>query len=263
VSFDPRLPAAPRSRIAGFALGLSAFSAIVCLYALILLRTRAVEASAAYSALLSGFALAGAAILAGVVALVVVWRTGRTGGVRAFFAIALAAAVLGGPAYVAASNFGAPRINDATTDLADPPRFERAARDRGPGDNAAPPALIPPEQAAAQRDAYPDLAPLRLALPPEDVANLAAGLVDDREWRVIGRTSFPRGGGPTGRIEAVARSPVLGLESDVAIRVRADAEGSRVDMRSASRVGAGDFGANAARIRSFLADLTAAANAAP
>ena len=54
-----------------------------------------------------------------------------------------------------------------------------------------------------------------------------------------------------GRIEAVARTLWFGFEDDVVIRVRATAAGSRIDMRSRSRVGVSDLGANAERIRRF------------
>jgi uncharacterized protein (DUF1499 family) len=57
---------------------------------------------------------------------------------------------------------------------------------------------------------------------------------------------------PSGRIEAVARTSLFHFEDDVAIRVRAEGEGSRIDARSRSRVGQSDFGANAARIVSYL-----------
>ncbi len=256
------LPAA-RSVVARCALWLAAFSACVTFYAFALTRLQAVDGASGLAALVAGLALAALAALLGVVALVVVWTSGAKGGGRAFAAIVIAAAVLGGPAYVAASRIGAPALVDVSTDLADPPRFERAGRDRGPSDLPAPPPVIPPAQAEAQRAGYPDIGPLRLALPANDVANLAIGLIDDRGWRLLGPTAFPRGGPPTGRIEAVARTPLLGLQNDVSIRIREDGEGARIDMRSASRIGRADFGANADRIRAFFADLTAAANATP
>ena len=263
MTFDFRLSPPKHSRVARGALRTAAFAAIVTFYAAVMLRTGAIDASSGLPAMLVGLGLAGLAALLGLAALVVVWRTGRTGGARATFALVISAMVLGGPAYVAGKNFRAPRIHDVSTDLVDPPRFERAAGDRAPTDLPLPPAAIPPDQANAQKAFYPDVATLRLQLAPDEVANLAAGLVEDRGWRILGPIAFPRGGGPTGRIEAVARTAVLGLAEDVSVRVRSDEAGSRVDMRSASRVGGGDFGSNAERIRKFLADLASAANAAP
>lgn len=263
MTLNLRLGPKQRSRLAGFALGLAAFAALVTLYALVLTRTRAVDAASGFAAFLSGLVLAVLAILVALAAMVVVWRTGRTGGARSFFAIVIAAAVVGGPAYAAATGLFAPRMIEVSTDLADPPRFERVARARSSAELPAPGPAIPTEQSAAQRAGYPDLGPLKLNLQPDEVSNLVIGLVEERGWRILGRTSFPRGGPPTGRIEAVARTFALGLEEDVSIRVRPDGDGSRVDMRSASRIGPADFGSNAQRVKAFLGDLATAANAAP
>jgi hypothetical protein len=253
---------AKRSLLAGAALSLAVFAALVTAYSAILIRLRAVEASAAFPAFVSGLALAALAALLAILAMVVVWRSGRKGGVRSFFALVIATLTLAGPAYVAGAGLAKPALMDVSTDLDDPPRFDRAPRDRGKADSPTP-TTIPQAQAQAQRAAYPDLTSLRLPLSPEEVSNLAIGVVEERGWRLLGPTSFPRGGPPTGRIEAVARTPVLGFSDDVSIRVRPDGDGSLVDMRSASRFGTRDFGANAARIKAFLADLSTAANVAP
>ncbi|MET0315046.1 MAG: DUF1499 domain-containing protein [Hansschlegelia sp.] len=251
-----------RSRLAGAALALAWFSILVTLYALVLLRLHAVEAFSGFAAFLAGLALAAAAALLGILAMVLVWRSGRRGGVRAFVAVVLAAGVLAWPAYVAGRNVFARATDDVSTDLADPPRFDRAG-DRAAGERPAPGLIVPAPEADRQRRAFPNLGPLRLALPADDVAGLARGLVEARGWRVLGPTGFPRGGPPTGRIEAIAPSPILGIRDAVSIRIRPDAEGARVDMRSVARLPGVDFGTNAKRIEGFLADLAAAANAAP
>jgi len=59
-----------------------------------------------------------------------------------------------------------------------------------------------------------------------------------------------------GRIEATATTRWFGFKDDVIVRIRPEAAGSRVDVRSVSRVGRGDLGANAARVREFLAKLS-------
>ena len=66
-----------------------------------------------------------------------------------------------------------------------------------------------------------------------------------------------------GVIEAVARTPIMGFRDDVVIRVTPMGQGTRIDVRSASRVGSHDFGANASRIRSLLEDLDDAVGSAP
>ncbi|MFD1703997.1 DUF1499 domain-containing protein [Methylopila henanensis] len=250
---DLKPPVRPRSRVARAALTLALFALTATAFALVALRAGAVEPFAGFVAVLAGLGVAALAAVVGVIGAVIVWRTGARGGVRALFAIAIAAALLAGPAYVAGRAFGKPQVPDVSTDLADPPAFTRARVDRKPG-------AITPAQAEAQKAAYPEIAPLRLAVPPEDAAGLVIGLIEQRGWRLLGPTSYPRGGPTRTSFEATARTPVLGLYDDVAIRIRPDGDdGARVDMRSAARIGAADFGAAAERVRSFLADLAAAA----
>ena len=79
-------------------------------------------------------------------------------------------------------------------------------------------------------------------------------IVERRGWRVLDNVS-PRGGERDGRIEAVARTLVMGFREDISIRVRTADKGVRIDMRSASRYGRHDFGSNARRIESFLAEF--------
>src|SRR5437667_189642 len=77
-------------------------------------------------------------------------------------------------------------------------------------------------------------------------------------WEVTGRDSAGGGGG--GRIEATATTAWFGFKDDVVIRVTPrGADSAVVDMRSKSRVGKSDVGANAARIRDYFAALTQAA----
>ncbi len=65
----------------------------------------------------------------------------------------------------------------------------------------------------------------------------------------------PLAGRREGRIEAVARTPIMGFREDVALRIREEPEGARIDARSSSRYGSFDFGTNASRIRSLINDI--------
>jgi uncharacterized protein (DUF1499 family) len=62
-----------------------------------------------------------------------------------------------------------------------------------------------------------------------------------------------------GRIEANETTRWFRFTDDVVIRVAPDGAGSRVDVRSVSRVGRSDFGVNAGRIRAYTAALKARA----
>jgi uncharacterized protein (DUF1499 family) len=103
----------------------------------------------------------------------------------------------------------------------------------------------PKEQTELQRKAYPDIQPLRLAVAPNLAFERAKGAIEEMGWQIV------REDPSAGRIEAVATTLWFGFKDDVVIRVAADGTGSRVDIRSKSRVGTGDLGTNAQRIRAY------------
>lgn len=105
------------------------------------------------------------------------------------------------------------------------------------------------EQTEAQRQAYPDLAPLNLPVAPNLAFERAKGAIEEAGWQIA------REDPSAGRIEAVATTFWFGFKDDVIVRVSAEGTGSRVDVRSKSRVGKGDLGTNAQRVRSYLRRL--------
>ncbi|MDX6770774.1 MAG: DUF1499 domain-containing protein [Elusimicrobiota bacterium] len=131
----------------------------------------------------------------------------------------------------------APLINDVTTTPDDPPRFR-----------ALP--AYPPANAAVQRKAYPDLAPL--ARPEEPAKAFAAAAAAARRmprWEVVYEDAA------TLALEAVAVTGLLRFKDDVVVRVTPGPAGALVHARSRSRVGKGDLGANAARLEAYLLEL--------
>lgn len=189
------------------------------------------------------FALGGIlSVLAGVSALVQAARGKGFGAGRT-------AALLGAMIFIftAVGSGGGPTTNDFTTDLHDPPVFEYAATLPA---NAGRDMAYPPTFEAEQKKCCADLASLELSVPVEkafEVALAAAGEMPT--WTVVWEDPA------SGRIEATAVTRVFGFKDDVAIRARSDGTGSRIDMRSKSRDGRGDIGANAARIRAYLASI--------
>ena len=153
------------------------------------------------------------------------------------------------------SPFEAPPIHDISTDLEDPPRFVAAARIRSRWQNS--PEHGGERVAAAQRRAYPDIAPLATRHTPAEVYERARHVMEGLGWRVLGEDAG------AGLIEAVDITPLLRFRDDVVVRIRAEAGGSRIDVRSASRLGRGDLGANAARVRRFLKALAVELNGRP
>jgi uncharacterized protein (DUF1499 family) len=166
----------------------------------------------------------------------------RAGRPSATTGLLLGALIVACVAVAVSPGRGLPRINDITTDPADPPAFSDPAR-AYPGE----------EFARAQRAAYPDLAPIRIAAAPDAAFAAARAAAADLGWAIV------REDAAAGVIEATDTSRIFRFVDDVAVRIRPDGTGSRVDVRSKSRVGQGDLGANAARIRAFRDELGAKA----
>lgn len=147
-----------------------------------------------------------------------------------------------------------PPIHDITTDTADPPAFVAVLPLRAGAPNGS--AYGGDSVAAQQRAGYPDIAPLHVAAPPSVAFARAAAAARAMGWDVVAADSA------AGRVEATATTRWFGFKDDVVVRVRPDSTGngggSRVDVRSASRVGKSDVGANAARIRAYLGRVAAA-----
>jgi uncharacterized protein (DUF1499 family) len=91
--------------------------------------------------------------------------------------------------------------------------------------------------------------------------DLALKLITKRKWHVV--DAEPPAPQRDGVIEAVARTLIMGFRDDVVVRVTASGSGSKIDLRSASRIGRSDLGANAKRIRAFLEEIDEAADALP
>ena len=140
-----------------------------------------------------------------------------------------------------------PPIHDITTDTEMPPGFVALAADR----TAAPNGLEygGAEVASAQKRAYPDLTTLYSKLAPDALFDRAQQAVKECGWQLADANRANL------RIEAVDTSKLYGFKDDIVVRIRADANGSRLDVRSASRVGRSDLGVNAARIRKYLQRL--------
>jgi uncharacterized protein (DUF1499 family) len=140
-----------------------------------------------------------------------------------------------------------PPIHDITTDLDRPPKFVAVLPLRAGAPNPATYGGF--EVAEAQRRSYPDIRPLLLSVPAATAYNQALASARDMGWELVASDST------AGRIEATATTPWFGFKDDVVVRVRPEGSGSRIDVRSVSRVGKSDLGANAKRIRAYLADV--------
>ncbi|CAN1492679.1 Protein of unknown function DUF1499 [Rhabdaerophilaceae bacterium] len=231
----------------------------------------------AVSALLSALALALVAV-----GLVDIWRHGHEGLGGAFRASVVASLVLAFPAYLAVQAGRLPRLNDISTDLVNPPRFQTspaALRARG--------GHTPPDRDARlrepQRLAYPEIRPLVLEMDIDEAFGIVKDAAQTLKWRItveiappaIAPVRAPSPPARTGRqqtppppptpvvpqvrqasLEAVAETRLMRFQDDVVIRLVQAGEGTRVDIRSASRIGQHDFGTNAARIRRLIDEIS-------
>ncbi|MEM7409162.1 MAG: DUF1499 domain-containing protein [Myxococcota bacterium] len=167
--------------------------------------------------------------------------TGRAGRGQALFGALSSGAILAVVGASAGPAAGLPAINDITTDPGDPPAFV-AAQDALGIDMAYPGDAF----ASQQRAAYPDLAALRLEKSPTAAFAIVLQAMRDLGWTIV------REDPAAGVLEANETSRVFQFVDDVVVRIRPDGSGAVIDVRSRSREGRGDLGANAARIRRLL-----------
>ena len=190
-------------------------------------------------------------LLGGLLALTALrWQLMLTPGAWLVLAATLAGAitVLAVPAGWARTGRSVPPIHDITTDTQDPPQFVDVLPHRRAAIN--PPEYDGDEVAAQQRAAWPDLAPLAVALPRARVHAAVRTVMERSGWKVVGDDAT------AGRLEAIATTRWFRFKDDIVVRLRDRPDGgTTVDMRSKSRIGRSDLGTNARRIRTFLRDL--------
>jgi uncharacterized protein (DUF1499 family) len=184
------------------------------------------------------------------VALVIGLWAALASGNRRLLTGVIIAAIVGGLGFLVPYSYirsaqGLPPIHDITTDTENPPLFVAVLPLRAGARN--PPEYLGEQVATRQREGYPDLKPVSLAQPPAAVHEKALAAVKSLGWELV--ASEPS----EGRIEATETTFWYGFKDDVVIRLQPQGDGTLMDVRSKSRVGGGDVGANAARIRKFIA----------
>jgi uncharacterized protein (DUF1499 family) len=248
----------PRSKLANWSGRFALFGLVVAMLSFIIVRSGLLEIAPALATFAAALIFAGLAVLLAFASFVVIWRQGLKGLGRALMGLFLGLLLLAYPGYLGYRATVLPAINDVTTDPDNPPRFDALLRARPVGRVNYPGA----KTAALQRAAYPDVAPLQLSVPPKTAYDIALALVTKRKWRIADARP-PAAGRRDATIEAVAQTMIMGFRDDVVIRISPVGPGSRVDVRSASRFGEHDFGANASRVRSLLEDIDDATGSAP
>lgn len=190
-------------------------------------------------------AFAGVAAAAIALAMLVVPRTRRTGAGTLVAALLVGLGVAFVPWNGMRQAKKVPPIHDISTDTRRPPEFVAILPLRVDAPNPAVYGGV--DVAQAQAEAYPDLQTRRMGLAPEQAFDRALATARIMDWEIVAADPA------AGRIEATATTLWFGFKDDVVIRVEADrVDGSRIDVRSVSRVGKSDAGTNAKRIRAYL-----------
>ena len=248
-----RLSDEPVSRLAIWARRLAVFAFVASVLSIIIVRSGLLEIVPALATFGGALVLAVLAIVLAFAAFVVIWRDGLDGLGMAVGALCIGLALLAYPVYLGIKAYRLPAIYDITTDPIDPPKFEAVARIRPrEGTNAVTYAgLYTAEQ---QRTAYPDIEPMLVSVSPQIAYEAVTAVINRRKWRPI-TDRPPLAGRRDGFIEMVVRTPIMGFRDDVLVRIRPNAQGARIDFRSASRYGRHDLGTNAARVRGLIEDV--------
>ncbi|MFZ5874802.1 MAG: DUF1499 domain-containing protein [Nitrospirota bacterium] len=197
-----------------------------------------------------GWAVVGALVGAALSVIGVLATRGgkKRGRVAAIGGVLIGLAAAGLPASYLVKARSLPAIHDITTDPENPPVFSAVVPLRRGAPNGV--EYAGASVAEQQRRAYPDIKPLTLALPADQAFDRALERAREMGWDIVDANPAH------GRIEATATTFWFGFKDDVVVRVSGADSGSRIDVRSLSRVGRSDVGANARRIRGYLDGLS-------
>jgi uncharacterized protein (DUF1499 family) len=235
------------NRLAGLALALAALGGAADGVAALAYRAGTLALGPALQTIRWSAGAALAALALALVAIVGSWRAGRRHGVAmAALGALIALAVAGPPLYLWQRVQTLPRIHDVSTDTERPPAFVAVLPLRAGSRNST---VYSADVAERQKAGYPDLHPAALDVAPAEALRRAERVAREMGWQIVAVD-------PTAlRIEATATTWLFGFKDDVVIRVAPAGAGSRVDVRSLSRVGGSDFGMNAKRVRAFVGRL--------
>lgn len=239
-----------KPRLAAWSIRLAVIAVVVAALGLTLARYDLVPKIPGFMAFVGSGLLAALALLLGLAALLIGRQQALPSRGKLLAALAVSLVYVGFLASRPMAAGEVPAIHDLTTDLANPPQFE-ALTVRA--DNLVGVGTVE-NWKKLHTGAYADLKPVEIARPVAEVAAAAVKLAEANGWKIA--KSDPA----RGHVEATASVSFIRFYDDVVLRIvpSADGKGSRVDMRSVSRVGVSDLGVNAKRIRAFLRDLSAA-----
>lgn len=138
-----------------------------------------------------------------------------------------------------------PGIHNISTDVVNPPKFDKVVALRG--ENTNPLEYNIEKLATIQTEAYPKVKTLITDLSVIDAHARAKTVVESMGLELVNSDAS------NGIIEATETTTIWGFKDDVVVRITAQGDSTAIDLRSVSRIGMSDLGANAKRIEKFLA----------
>jgi uncharacterized protein (DUF1499 family) len=247
------LPPEPWSQAALWSRSVAVFAATVAMLSVLLARANVIEPVSALASIGASVALALVALLLVGAASVAIWRTGRRGVGAATGAALIAVATLAYPAFLAFEALRLPVLSDISTDIANPPYFS-LSRSAYLARKGFQPNGLPPKAREAQRPAYPDVEPIVVDLDADEAFALVLKTAKAVGWKTVDQRP-PGGRTGEGHADFLDKTLIMGFDEDITVRLKPLPGQTRIDLRSASRYGRHDFGANAARIVAFAEEL--------
>jgi uncharacterized protein (DUF1499 family) len=243
-------PPPPRSALAAWSLRLALMALLSCLLAIAGAQLQRLSPDESLALLGLGFALGSLALVLGGAALIAIWTRGLRGFGAALGGLVITLLMLAYPAYGLATSLRLPPINDITTDVELPPVFLSEQ-------NTVSARPYPPVFAGEQRAAYPSVQPLVIDVNAAEAQRLAADSLTNLGLKIVDERLPRVDGDEDGYIEANDKSLLLRLVDDIIIRVKpVSKDETRIDIRSRSRIGRHDLGANARRVLKIIDELT-------
>ena len=195
------------------------------------------------------------AIAIAMISIIRIWFGGQSGASHAVAAIFIACVGLALPMFIWPMSPSCRGSPTSQTNPDEPLEF-KTLNTHAPGRRQSAQGSRPGANRRTQDDAYPDIEPMVLERSAPEVFSIVHEAVDRLGWEMV--VSEPPGESGVGRIEATSRSLIMGFTDDVVIQIKGDDARTQIDVRSVSRYGMTDFGANAKHIAKLFGEVTAA-----
>lgn len=248
-----RVVTPPSLAISRWTRSVAAFALLLLVAAFFLHRVLAMPTPVAMNLAKLAYGIAIVALLLGLAGGYAIWRTGAAGTGNITVGLVVGGAIMLTPPLVLTAASDMPRLNDVTTDMEAPPPFQSVSGLRPVGAN---PVDYPGGKfAARQQRYYPDIRPMFIERPSSETFALVVDAVRRENMKIVRQDPPPEKGSGAGFLEATDRTLVFGFYDDVSIRVSGSQDRSRVDLRSASRFGRHDLGANVTRVRTLMRQI--------